>query len=53
MIPLLLDHVISLKPNIAQDSIRFHEFLYAESTHFHQVLSISMKFQHFYLGKSD
>ncbi len=45
MISLLLDHATSLRPNIPQDSMRFHVFPSAESTHFHQVPSISMKFQ--------
>ena len=37
MISQLLDHATSLRPNIPQDSMRFHEFPLGESTHFHQV----------------
>ncbi len=41
----LLDDARSLRPNIPQDSMSFHEFPLAENMHFHQVPSNSMKFQ--------
>ena len=46
MISLLLEPATSLRPNILQDFMTFYVFPSAESMHFHQVPSISMKFQH-------
>ena len=45
----MLSHWDRIFPKILQDSMRFHEILLAGSTHFHQVPSVSMKFQQFHL----
>ena len=51
MILMLLDYATLLRPNILQDSMQFHKFPFAELTHFYQILSISMKFQHSHSGE--
>ena len=47
---LLLENAKLLRPNILQDSTRFHEILSVRSKNFPQVPSVSMKFEKDCLG---